>query len=246
MKRRGPRPLWCSGKVGGVCGCWGLASWSQPAWVWRPAQLLSWCLILGQVNLIYPSVPPFLLCEQLIWRLNSVVNVKSLEQPLASVCSLLFVIPQLILIVSQVSVLWGSFSFGVHDSKENRATSVILQTWKWIILNVFARSRALIQSSLKSPGNVFMSVTVDQPEFSSGAGWHLGFSMLDCLFSTNMNQELKLRVSIMGSFSFSTVYNRFPPSLLLRGSPGFLCGELGLQHKQGAERWGWYYSDTSG
>ena len=41
----------------------------------------------------------------------------------------------------------------------------------------------------------------------SQVGKHLGFSRLDYLFSTNMNQELKMRVYIVGSFVFSTIYN---------------------------------------
>ena len=41
----------------------------------------------------------------------------------------------------------------------------------------------------------------------SQVGKHLGFSRLDYLFSRNMNQELKMRVYIVGSFVFSTIYN---------------------------------------
>lgn len=41
----------------------------------------------------------------------------------------------------------------------------------------------------------------------SQVGKHLGFSRLDYLFSMNMNQELKMRVYIVGSFVFSTIYN---------------------------------------
>ena len=72
------------------------------------------------------SVPPFLLLNghkknvhlmKLIWRLNSVVKVNSLEQPLAFLCSLLFVISQLILnqfsFMSKYSLreslYWGSW-----------------------------------------------------------------------------------------------------------------------------------------
>lgn len=54
-------------------------------------------------------------------------------------------------------------------------------------------------------------------------GKHLGFSRLDYLFSTNMNQELKMRVYIVGSFVFSTIYKSgFPPP-----SHGFPVESLG-------------------